>query len=66
MAKDKSRTAKAVQNGQWGWILFMAYIGALIYFFQRADNFWGYLLSFLQAAVWPAYVLHAVLKLLNI
>jgi hypothetical protein len=52
--------------GPWGWILFTAYVGAAIYFWQQAGSFWGRLLSLLQAAVWPAYVLHAVLKLLNV
>ena len=52
-------------NGHWGYVLFMAYIGAVIYFLERNEGFWGGILAFLQAAVWPAYVLHAVLGLLS-
>lgn len=55
-----------VDNGQWGYILFVAYIGAVVYFLDRNEGFWGGILAFLQAAVWPAYVLHAVLNLLSI
>jgi hypothetical protein len=44
----------------------MPYIGAVIYFIERNEGFWGTVLAFLQAAVWPAYVLHAALTLLNI
>lgn len=55
-----------VRDSQWGWIFFTAYFGALIYFIQRNEGFWGVVLAFLQAAVWPAYVLHAVLKILGI
>lgn len=55
-----------VDNGQWGYILFVAYIGAVVYFLDRNEGFWGGILAFLQAAVWPAYVLHAVLTLLGV
>lgn len=61
-----SKKKAMVDNGQWGYILFMAYIGAVIYFIERNEGFWGTVLAFLQAAVWPAYVLHAVLNLLSV
>ncbi len=49
-----------------GFVLFIAYFGALIFFIERNVGFWGDVLAFLQAAVWPAYVLYNVLGLLNI
>lgn len=49
-----------------GYIFFMAYIGALVFFIERNVGFWGDVLAFLQAAVWPAYVLHEVLGSLGI
>lgn len=61
-----SKKNTAVNNGHWGYILFVAYIGALIYFIERNEGFWGVLLAFVQAAVWPAYVLHEVLVLLGV
>lgn len=64
MAKDKVKVI--TKNSPMGWIFFTAYIGAVVYFVQHSHGFWGFIFSFLQAAVWPAYVLHAVLKLLNI
>jgi hypothetical protein len=67
MAWTKAGNAKViVRDSGIGWILFTAYVGALIYFIQRAEGILEVVLAFLQAAVWPAYVLHAVLKLLNI
>ncbi len=63
MAKDK---IKVKVDNPWGYVLFMAYVGALIFFIERNVGFWGNVLAFLQAAVWPAYVLHAVLGLLRI
>ena len=62
MAKDK----KIKVDNPWGWVLFVAYFGALIYFLDRNVGFWGNLLAFLQAAVWPAYVMHHVLVLLGV
>ncbi len=61
-----SKKKAMVDNGQWGYILFMAYIGAVIYFIERNEGFWGTVLAFLQAAVWPAYVLYHVLGLLTV
>lgn len=63
MAKDN----KSVNvDGGWGFVLFMAYIGALVFFIERNVGFWGDVLAFLQAAVWPAYVLYNVLGNLGI
>lgn len=61
-----SKKKVMVDNGQWGYILFVAYIGAVIYFLERNEGFWGGVLAFLQAAVWPAYVLYHILGLLTV
>ncbi len=62
-----SATIKVMNNhGPVGYVLFVGYIGAAIYFAQLSHGFWGFLLALLQAAVWPAYVLHDVLQLLNV
>lgn len=63
MAKNKS---KVKVDNPWGFVLFLAYFGALIYFMERNVGFWGDVLAFLQAAVWPAYVLYEVLTRLAI
>jgi hypothetical protein len=47
-------------------IFFVTYVGALIYFFDKADGFGASLLAFLQAAVWPAYLVNHVFTLLRI
>jgi hypothetical protein len=33
-------------------------IGALVYFWQQADSFGGYLRAILKALVWPAFLVH--------
>ena len=59
MAKTgNEKIVKVVTDqGPLGWIAFTAYIGAVIYFFNLDQTFWGFILALLKAAVWPAYVL---------
>ncbi|MEO5499232.1 MAG: hypothetical protein ABIR46_01915 [Candidatus Saccharimonadales bacterium] len=57
---------KVIHEGQLGWFFFMAYIGAVIYFFNLDPSFWGFILALLKAIVWPAYVLYEVLGLLQV
>ena len=59
MAKGENNIVKVVNNqGPMGWVLFTAYIGAVIYFFQLDPNFWNFLLALIKAAFWPAFVLY--------
>jgi hypothetical protein len=60
MGKKKA----AVDNGPMGFVLFVGWIGALVFFIGRADGFWNIIVGFLQACVWPAYVMFYVLELL--
>lgn len=46
-------------------IFFVTYVGALIYFVDKADGFGQVLLAFLQAAVWPAYIVNHALTMLH-
>jgi hypothetical protein len=59
------KTIRIVDRGSSGFVLFVAYIGAAIYFIQQASGFWAVILALLKAAVWPAYVLYHVLQLLH-
>ena len=47
-------------------VFFITYVGALIYFFDKAHGFGSHLLAFLQAAVWPAYLVNHVFTVLHI
>jgi hypothetical protein len=60
------KAVKVMSEGPMGWIMFMAYIGAAIYFFNVDPTFWGFILALLKAAVWPAYVLYEVLTILGV
>lgn len=65
MASNDKRIKVVTDNGPMGYVLFVAYIGAAIYFVQQNEGFWGFVLGLLQAAVWPAYVLYYSLSLLG-
>ncbi len=40
-------------------------IGAIVYYFQVATSFWLVVLGFFKALVWPAFLVHALLKWLQ-
>ena len=51
--------------GMCGGVYGMAFVGAAIYFIQHAQSFWGGVLGFFEAVVWPAVVMYKVLDLLK-
>ncbi len=65
MAKTYKTVKVINDHGSSGFVLFMAWIGAVVYFVSKVDGFWNVILAFLKACVWPAYVLYYVLQLLN-
>jgi len=66
MAKN-DKTSKTMHRGGPPALMFLlTYTGALIYFVDRADGFWEIVLSFLQAAVWPAYLINKIFTILQI
>jgi hypothetical protein len=67
MAKKEVNIVKYVKNdGAIGFLMFLAYIGAAIYFIQHSGGgFWQVILALLQAIVWPVYVIFHVLTLLG-
>ena len=48
-----------------GMIYSLGFIGAVVYYFQHADTFGQYIVGFLKALVWPAFLVHQVLEFLN-
>ena len=66
MAKDKTVKVINKSGGPLGGVYFMTVIGAAVYFVQNSVGFGGFLLALLKALVWPAFVVHEVLDLLNL
>jgi len=57
--KSNSGTAGA------GAIYGLGIIGALVYFWQEADVWWEYLFAFVQAILWPAWMVYDLFQALN-
>ena len=71
MATKKKNIKKHIMNkcsdscgGGCGY--FLGFIGAAVYYISTATGFWSGVLGFLKAIVWPAFVVHGVLKFLGI
>lgn len=52
-------------NGFFGGIYGMAFIGAAVYFIGHAVSFWAGVLGFFKAVFWPAVIMYKVLELLQ-
>lgn len=66
MAKGDKSVKVINKGGPFGWVFFLTFIGAAVYFVQNSVGFWGFILALLKAAVWPAIVMHQALVLLNV
>jgi hypothetical protein len=44
----------------------LGWIGALVYFIQSAHSFWDGLWGVFQAFVWPAFLVHGLLRSLHL
>jgi hypothetical protein len=51
-------------SGIIGAAYFMAFIGSAVYFIQQAVTFWGGVLGFLKAIVWPAFLIYELFTFL--
>ena len=57
----KAMKAGGVSSGVYG----LAFIGAVVYYFQHATTFWEGVLGFLKALVWPAALIYKLLEFLK-
>lgn len=61
------KTVKVInKGGPMGFVMFAAWLGALVYFVQQSVGFGGFLLAVLKSLIWPAFVLHRALELLQL
>lgn len=52
-------------NGGWGSIYGLGFIGAAVYYVQHATSFLNGLLGIVKALVWPAMLMYKVLEMLK-
>lgn len=63
---NKSLVTVNKTEGMSGFVFFLSWVGAVVYFVGQVDGFWNVILAFLKACVWPAIVTYRVLDLLNL
>ena len=59
-ARERSSTYRGAGGGNA--VYGLGLIGALVYYIQVADGFWGVVLGILKAVVWPAFLVYDVLR----
>lgn len=45
-----------------GGIYFLGFIGAIVYYFQIAQDFGGYVIGLIKAMLWPAFLVYDLLS----
>lgn len=53
-----SKEGKSYYHGASSGVYGLAFIGALIYYFQHAASFAGYVIGFVKALLWPAFLIY--------
>ena len=66
MAKEEKRKARVMKaQGPASFAMFVAFVGAFVYFARNAHDFVGYLNAFIDAVVWPGILVFHVLQMLH-
>lgn len=60
-----TKKVKVVNPGPWGFVYFLTFVGAAVYWVQLSTGFGEFIVAILKASVWPAFVMHQALGLLG-
>lgn len=60
----KDFKCKAKDHGKGGCAYFLGFLGAAIYYISTATSFWGGVLGFLKAIVWPVFLVYEIMQYL--
>lgn len=52
------KAEKVGNQAPMGFVLFMAYMGAAVYFVHQSSGFLGFIWAFIKAIVWPAILVY--------
>lgn len=58
----KCSGCKSGGTGCLGCFYFLGFLGSAVYYISAAVGFWGGVLGFLKALVWPAFLVFEILK----
>jgi hypothetical protein len=62
LKKDKKRANPVSASPGAGFIWFLGFIGAFVYYVQQVDNFGAGVVAFLKALAWPAFLVYKLLS----
>jgi hypothetical protein len=62
---DKTKVEVINQHGPFGFVMFVAFIGAFVYFARDMKNIGDFLYAFIQAVVWPGIATYHFLMFLH-
>ncbi|HUO62019.1 MAG TPA: hypothetical protein VMT96_01025 [Candidatus Bathyarchaeia archaeon] len=66
MASRDEHTVKIInQHGPFGFVMFVAFIGAFVYFSHTTHNFGDVMWALVQAIVWPGILVYHLLLFLG-
>lgn len=65
MNNEKIRISDKGSSSALGGAYGLAFLGALIYYLQQAENLWMGLLGLLKAIIWPTIVVYKLLEYLQ-
>lgn len=57
-SSSRRRSVNHASAGGGNAVYGLGLVGALVFFWQQADSFGGYLLAILKALVWPAFLVY--------
>lgn len=66
MAKDLKDWGKKSGNGGGSALYFVGFLGALVYFWQVSNGLWEFIIGFIKACLWPAFMVYELFKYLQI
>lgn len=66
ISKDKCMSMCSKSCSSSGCLYFVGFIGAAVYYISTATGFWGGVVGLLKAIVWPAFLVHGLLKFLGL
>lgn len=58
MSKNEKTIKVINEHGPMGFVLFLAYCGAAVYFVEQSSGFFGFIWALLKAVVWPAILVY--------
>lgn len=62
--RERGRSGPSPAGANLGFLHLLCFVGALVYFWTRADSVGDHVLAVLQAMVWPAYLAYGALQAL--